>query len=153
MLALAPESKKIEIQRSIRWIDNLMHVIAPPAQHLLKKFQGQYGPLSIRVKGEQLELDVDGNKTDLLPISSNTFLDNNEKVKLEFMMDKKPLILKCHFLNGTTQEFSLVEPSLKEHSIFSPVKEKINPSQVAGKKTRAIVNTPIIMPTMKRSLH
>jgi CubicO group peptidase (beta-lactamase class C family) len=144
-----PEKKKTEIERRIEWLTNLMQIqITPPAEERLKTYEGQYGPLLVTNKDNQLQLEIAGQKINLMPISDNTFLDINGKVKLTFSKDNESLTLNCHFvLDGNKRDYSRVPvaelaqtskqtiPSANSQLLFAKPKSTDENSIPESKKT------------------
>lgn len=106
-LALNPNDKMTE--RHLEWLTTLMRAQATPVileKKALKVYEGQYGPLLITQEQNQLQIEVSGQKHKLIPLSDTTFLDSNDKVRLEFNNNKIPPALNCRFMNGDEVTFS-----------------------------------------------
>lgn len=101
----------------VSWQLNLMKIkLMPvhPAPQVLKKLEGEYGKLRVISDDKQLSIVVFGKKHLLIPMSDNVYLDNDNKVRIEFKLNKHGLpMLICSFLNGATEEYTLNSAKLK----------------------------------------
>ena len=149
-LALNPDDKMTK--RHLEWLTTLMRVQANPVileERALKGHQGQYGPLLITLEEEQLQIEVNGQKHRLIPQSNTTFLDIDDKVRLEFNNNKIPPVLNCRFMNGDKVEFSRLPLELGLFRIDTKDPLPTQPNEARRSRTMARGEREATLVTLK----
>jgi CubicO group peptidase (beta-lactamase class C family) len=135
----AEQKERAQPNKRIEWLQELTERKKnpiKPEEEKLQEYVGQYGPLSVTLKGNSLHLVLFGQNHELIPISENTFASKNDiTFRIEFDKEKKQAT--SHFL----------DPNLKPITENkSPVANKIGEEKSTSSATLLVAKRMNIKP-------
>ncbi len=140
----ATEAKGIHSKTSelrLQWLDELTHAKTHPIKinkDKLKSYAGEYGPtFPMRITMQEdrtLQLELFGQKHQLIPISETTFASKNDlSIRLEFDKDKSQVTTHFLYRDKITQKLTVEQ---KQPNLNEKTKVTTNPSQTTESTSR-----------------